>query len=161
VIDSLPIVNIVPNYTSGLILGAVPNTYSQYQWFVNGSVIPGATGTTYTPSFPGDYKVQATNGQNCSNFSPLFHYANGASVNNVNGGGDIVIYPNPASSVIHIEAQVKVNVDISSIEGKVVMHQDNATTMDINPLANGVYMIKVYSKEGILLKIDRLVKNGY
>jgi len=159
IVDSLPAVAILPGL--GGWLGASPNTYSHYQWYMNGTLIPGADSSSYLALVSADYKVEATNGLNCDGFSNIYHYNNGTDVKNANGNTDIRIFPNPASSVIHIDAAVKVNVDISSIDGKVVMHQEDATIMDINQLANGVYMVKVYGKDGVLLKVDRLVKNGY
>ena len=76
-------------------------------------------------------------------------------------GKDVNIYPNPASSVVHVDAPVKVNVSILSLEGKTVLEQDDAHIIDIGMIANGVYMIQVRDENNILLKTERLVKNNW
>jgi hypothetical protein len=53
---------------------------------------------------------------------------------------------------------VKVNVSVLSPDGKVIMQQDDATTIDVSNLANGMYMIMIYSQDNALLKTDKFMK---
>ncbi len=46
----------------GMILTADPQIYDTYQWFFNGTAIPGATAATYSPTEPGTYGVSVTMG---------------------------------------------------------------------------------------------------
>jgi hypothetical protein len=86
---------------------------------------------------------------------------NSASVSHVNTAkGEISLYPNPATSVLHIDAPVKVNVSILNLQGQLMLHQDDAKILDISNLSNGVYMIQVYDTDNVLLKTERMVKNG-
>gem|GEM_PF-1217921 len=158
IVDTLPYPSIGYDAVNNKIVATAG--YNNYTWFVNNNIIPGQNGSSITPPMPGDYKVMATNARNCNGYSTVLHYLNDNGVNNNIAAGDIHIYPNPASSIIHIDAPLKVTVIISSLEGKVVMKQVDATTLDISTLPNAVYLIKVYDADGALLKIDKMVKNG-
>ncbi|GAB0156131.1 hypothetical protein CHRYSEOSP005_13950 [Chryseobacterium sp. Alg-005] len=46
----------------GIILTVDPVIYDTYQWYVNGSLIPGATGASYTPTQSGYYTCSVTMG---------------------------------------------------------------------------------------------------
>lgn len=69
-INLAPVVSIGPdtavcvseNYTLN-----AGNAGSTYQWYLNGNIIPGATGQTYTPTQSGIYSVVVTNANNCDN----------------------------------------------------------------------------------------------
>lgn len=67
---------------------------------------------------------------------------------------DFSIYPNPTSSLLHIETN---HSDISSVEifdvqGKQVMQVSslNLSEIDVSQLANGMYFLKVSTSEGEL-----------
>lgn len=46
----------------GIVLTVDPIIYDTYQWYVNGTLIPGATGSSYTPTQPGYYTCSVTMG---------------------------------------------------------------------------------------------------
>ncbi|SDQ85506.1 gliding motility-associated C-terminal domain-containing protein [Chryseobacterium soldanellicola] len=46
----------------GIILTVDPIIYDTYQWYVNGNLIPGATGSSHTPTQPGYYTCSVTMG---------------------------------------------------------------------------------------------------
>ncbi len=46
----------------GVVLTVDPIIYDTYQWYRNGAIIPGATGTSYTPIQSGNYTVSVTMG---------------------------------------------------------------------------------------------------
>lgn len=61
-----------PTITSNTCFLAAPNG-SNYQWFLNGNVIAGATGQFHTATQTGFYSVAMTNAQGCAGTSePLF-----------------------------------------------------------------------------------------
>ncbi len=139
---------------------SVPATFVTYQWYLNNLLIAGATYSTYVPLQIGNYSCIVTDVNGCygkSNDIPVYDIT---SVNKVNAGNENVrIYPNPATSVINIDAGINVNVSVYSIQGTVVLHKDNAHTLDISQLANGIYMVRVFDENNNLLKVDRLVKS--
>ena len=71
---------------------------------------------------------------------------------------DVGIYPNPAVSILHIEAPVKVNVSVVSPDGKVVIEQKATTDIDVRSLASGLYMIMIYDENNALLKVSKFIK---
>jgi len=70
----------------------------------------------------------------------------------------VTIYPNPAGSVLHIDASVVVNATILTIDGRQLMEVSNAKNIDISNLANGMYMIQVYDENNMLLKTAKFAK---
>jgi uncharacterized protein YjdB len=80
----------------------------------------------------------------------------------VNNGGavssDIFVYPNPATSMLRIEAQVKINVLVLSMDGKVILTQNDATAIDISQLADGMYIVMIYDENGLELKTAKFAK---
>jgi len=143
--------------------GNVLNTqaFVTYQWFRYGISIPSAINENYTVSQNGIYTVKVTDSNGCEALSPEYTVSGLGVQNVVITGDDVKIYPNPATSVVHFDAPVKVNVSIFSIEGKTVLQQDDAHVMDISRMANGVYMIRVSDENNILLKTERLVKTSW
>ncbi|MDR3681951.1 MAG: hypothetical protein P4L41_18415, partial [Flavipsychrobacter sp.] len=83
-------------------------TFAGYQWQLNGTDIPGATSNGYTATQSGSYKVRVTDGFGCTQTSDA-SYVFGVGVSTVNKS-DIKIFPNPVTSIVHIESPVKVNV---------------------------------------------------
>lgn len=149
-----PIISFTPPNT--LFTGSFP----AYQWFVNGTPIPGANGSSIHAVSAGTYKVVVTDFNGCSDTSGGY-VVTGPGVNNVNGvtnGGDVKVYPNPATSVVRIDAPVSVNVSIVSIDGKVLISKKDATSIDVSQLAGGMYMIMVYDQSDLLIKAAKFAK---
>ncbi len=71
---------------------------------------------------------------------------------------DIGIYPNPAVSVLHIQAPMVINVTVVSPDGKVVIDQKATTDIDVSNLASGLYMIMIYDENNALVKASKFIK---
>ena len=72
---------------------------------------------------------------------------------------NIGMYPNPATSSLHIAAAEKVNVSILSVDGKVLIDQKDAKEINVSNLVTGVYMVKIYNQNNVLIKTARFTKN--
>jgi hypothetical protein len=132
-------------------------SFSAYQWYLNNYAISGANSQNYTATQTGSYMVFVSDNNYCSAFSAAYDVSDLAVGSVISSGETIRIYPNPATSVIHIESSQAVNVVISSVEGKTMINAQHAKDIDINELAAGVYMTRVYDLAGTLLKVDKLV----
>jgi hypothetical protein len=87
----------------------------------------------------------------------------GAAINKgINGlniaSSDVQIYPNPATDVLNVTAAQNVNVAIFSIDGKKLMDQKNATSINVSSLVSGMYLIQVYGENNELLKAEKFIK---
>ncbi len=59
------------------------------------------------------------------------------------------LFPNPTSSILNIAAEGVKEVSIMDINGRTVMTEQNANSIDMSELANGVYFVRVITNEGI------------
>lgn len=71
------------------------------------------------------------------------------------------IYPNPCSgrfTIQHPETLIK-SITVTDIYGKTILHtsgQGESTTMDLSDYSDGVYLVKIFSGDGIITK--KLIK---
>lgn len=141
--------------------GAVLNTgsYDAYQWNLNGTPIGGATDSFFTPTQNGSYTVTVTDSNGCKGTStsqPItIGVASGPGLND-----RISIYPNPASTMLHVAAPYPVSVAIYSMEGKEVIRRQETAALDVGTLADGVYTVRISNRNGVVVAITRLVKNS-
>ena len=78
---------------------------------------------------------------------------------------DIKIFPNPSDNTIYIQAEnsnrSNMNVDISSLDGKVVLRADllnlETNEININQLSRGIYVLNFYSGSTFLIS-KKLIK---
>ncbi len=136
-------------------------SFFAYQWYKNGVAISGANSSTYYETTPGDYTVVVTDINGCTDTSSAYLLGGGGGgtgVGSVANSGNIRIFPNPATSVLTIDAPMKVNVSLLSIDGKTLISQKDATTIDISTLADGMYLIMIYNENDVLLRTSKFVK---
>lgn len=116
----------------------------------------GITGTSYTYQglTPGDYTfgVKGVFATGESDESLMNFTVTGTK----ELGSSAVIYPNPTSDFVKIQAKGNYNVKIVDVNGKVVLNQNanNSTNVDLRSLPNGVYMLQMtFDKDQTKTKI--------
>lgn len=135
-------------------------TYAKYQWFRNNKAIPGATSSTYTMSFDGDYFAMVSDNNDCFTYSDTVTVAQ-LSVKDLANNPTLKIFPNPTSGIVNIEAAFAVDAVVTDILGKDIITVKNARVVDLSTQADGVYFIRLFDEEGALLgteKINKLTK---
>lgn len=147
---------------SNFVLKANPiSTSYTYQWFDGqGNAIQGATDTVYVPTAIGNYQVQITFINNCSNISVPYNVTS-IGVNEFELDKGLSVFPNPANKTITLtifgnnqrDAQIKV----INAAGQVVMLQAETLAagrhqMELNvaDLRSGLYIIEVNDGNKVL-----------
>ncbi len=120
-----------------------------YQWFRNDVLIPGATGRIYHASQSGVYKVMVTNFSGCSRLSDTISLIKGNPVGLTEGEANsyFMVYPNPVSTSLVIQTQIREMPSCFDLFGKQVPAQIIKTpdgyVADVSGLADGVYILKL------------------
>lgn len=147
--------------SSGELVASPTAGFSGFQWYRNGTAIPGATGTTYTPTQSGSYTVKA-NYTTCNDdiTSAAYDYTAPSSVGQVNRHIEMVIHPNPAVSAVTIDASEPVTVTLTNLEGKVLLQEKNARSIQVGHLAAGMYLLRLTDSEGLYIRTEKLLKTA-
>jgi hypothetical protein len=137
--------------------------FTTYQWFKNGVAIAAANSRLITESGAGSYTVVVTNGSGCTDTSAAYIVnsgGGGTAVATVSTNDNIIIYPNPATSELHIEAPrgVEVSVRVLAMDGREVIANTTTITINVGALANGIYLVQIYDTNGLLLKTAKFTK---
>jgi hypothetical protein len=130
-------------------------TAQSYQWIdcATGNPIPGATGTSFTPTVNGSYAVIASNGScsdtsNCESVTTL-------SIEDLSFG-EIVLYPNPSyngSFMISYGGEIKAIVVYDMTGREVPVDVDLfAKTVNGSDLASGKYMVRILTEYQVITK---------
>lgn len=138
---------------AGNTLTTVATDVVSYAWYLNGSVIPGATSADYTITESGQYCVEVTFSNGCKNKSQCLQQTF-VGVNDVVSVGNWRVFPNPATDMVIIS---NLNGTVSQIEvlntlGQRVLIQNGITgdqaTLSIKNLPSGVYRLVGKSNGG-------------
>jgi len=69
--------------------------------------------------------------------------------------GGLRIYPNPAQTQIHLDLQTPTQVQIKSLNGKVIFNEliEVGQSIDIQSLDSGIYLIEGGRQKGKFIKL--------
>ena len=124
------------------------------QWLLGGKIIPGATGSSYSPLQSGTYQVQDTLSTGCVLQSDNFVYALTVNSPGTNTDIGLTIFPVPASGPLNVvfaaKADENLTLSLINVSGKTVYNSEQAIaagnfSIVIN-VANqppGVYVLKI------------------
>ena len=151
----IPVIN-----RSGNIL-ATTQPFPSYQWNLNGTAITGATNPTLVAAENGSYTVTVTNTGGCDGTSSPVIITDLTAMDHKQERNLLPIYPNPASSLMHLELPCKAELHISDNLGRIIHKQRlgaGKRSMDLKEFSAGVYMIIAYDQTGKLIGSCKLVK---
>ncbi|GIV30018.1 MAG: hypothetical protein KatS3mg028_1084 [Bacteroidia bacterium] len=135
-----------------------------YQWYLNGSPIPGATSQTYVATQNGYYSVWISNGSGCQSSSSSV-YVTVTDVKNVAVSYGIKITPNPANDFVQISSsqEKQLFLRITDLSGKEVyvstidLSKDHSQKIDLSKFESGIYLIEISNKH--FKVVEKLIKN--
>ncbi len=140
------------------IVGQVADTLTSspennYQWYLNGAPIGGATGQTHVATQSGSYFVEVTNVFGCTAVSDTLYH----SITDMHESlkGQLSIYPNPSSGLLYIgseQALPNTTITIMNMVGETVLIQHinitagNSLSIDLSSYAGGVYLVHLQNE---------------
>ena len=138
------------------VLEITGGTYTNIVWYLNGSVVNGATQATYTPVADGDYTVSVFE-SNCNGTSDPYSYT-GVPTGIVDGAANgLKVYPNPFNAEFIIETTELTSVSVMNAVGEVVLSRTvkGRTSIDATNLCAGIYFVREETSGAVM----KLVKN--
>jgi Secretion system C-terminal sorting domain len=150
----VPVPSPVVTFSGGRL--STGTTYAGYQWYLGAAPISGATTYSYRPTSNGSYTVKVMDGNGCTGSSNLIGVTTTA-VQEISLE-DIKIYPNPATSVVHIECSADVRAVITSMEGRMIIDQTGIKDIDVSRLPAGMYIVMLYGNNDERLMVQKLIK---
>ena len=147
-IDPLPAKPLITEKQS--ILYATPG-YVSYQWATGGSSSPGAVVDTYLVLVSGDYTVTVSNQYGCATVADSF-LASGCD------GQPILIFPDPAANLVHINWCKPVTARLLCMDGKNMKTIYNTNEVDLTGLPDAMYILTLYDENNHKLISKKIVK---
>lgn len=151
----------------------------QYQWYRNGRMIPGATGSMYTADYISTEMPELIQVLACN----ITTHANTAiAVDTVQvqalktdilqpsetppgipqeapcEAGNALAYPNPSSGIFNIHTSSEVLVLVKDVQGKTVFKKKVIQKLDLSEQPSGMYIIMLYNLHGELIGTQKIVK---
>lgn len=131
-------------------------TANSYQWFFNGSPIPGATSPEHIAENDGLYALEITNNQGCSSMSDALNVQ--LSSISVADNFNFQIFPNPGKGIFQIKGHTSaqsIQVNLINAAGKTIdqrIIQD--AVLDYSHINAGLYFVQLISHEKVgLMKL--------
>jgi hypothetical protein len=159
---ALPTPSITLSGVNGVSL--VSSSATGNQWYLNGTLISGATGNTYTPTQNGNYTVQVTVNGCQSAVSSAYNYTI-TGVINIEPGLSVMVVPNPVSDNLYIKTMgqagnLKLHARLSNLEGKIISSKAINLNDQINMsgLSAGVYMLELRATNKNMVWNVKIVK---
>lgn len=129
--------------------------YVSYQWFLNGSPIPGATSETYVATSNGNFSVLVTDANGCTG-TGLIEFTLPDGIDDLGVDVPFTVFPNPS------EGQFKLNTEFSDTYSVVVYNavgqkilEDSSSQSDrlqFNLTTSGTYLLQLIVNERVYHK---------
>lgn len=118
-----------------------------YQWYLNGSIITGATNYFYVASISGNYNIVATDTNGCEVEAAIFDVVASIQSNCDERILTIHVFPNPVDNLLNIKFSSSIHLFEISITNSL-----GISVMRLNP---------VIDKEGLVIDVDNFPSGAY
>lgn len=154
-------INVPLTYVAGTLTTSGP--WRTYQWYRNDTLIPGATDSSQAYVSGNCFYVVATDTNGCTSRSMPYCYTTSLEDEVLTQASTgIHMYPNPASSHLHISGIEKYGyVQLYNAQGQLCASygvEGSGGSIDISLLPTGVYFIRIVNKGGIWSELLRVVR---
>jgi hypothetical protein len=129
------------------------NKGKQYKWYKNGILLNGKTAQNLVVTSSGNYHAVMIDSNGCTNYTDTLNMqvVGLDEANTI----DLNIYPNPSNEVIYFVGDNAINeVSFYNTSGVLVKQviENNMQSCIIKDIANGLYMVKIATKQGSAVK---------
>jgi uncharacterized repeat protein (TIGR01451 family) len=149
---------------SDINLVASPSMQS-YEWIdcATNSIIPGANNQVFSPVHSGNYSVHVVSPEGCEGISDCYfvQVVGIAQIDQLNW----TVRPNPAKDVVYINMHNKlidgaaVLLDVTGRKVSETMLQGEQTIIPLDQIANGTYLIQIFSRGNLVASKKLIVAN--
>lgn len=146
-LPALPIITIIGNEFSSTLSAS-------YQWYFNNTIIPNETLQNLIIHKQGYYKVEVWDNNQCSNMSDAVFYSATGVVEDIQSYG-FTVFPNPATSIIHIALPINsegiisiINMNGQKLLEKIITKQEVLYAMDLTQYSTGIYKVLFINEKG-------------
>lgn len=126
------------------------------QWYLNETIITGATNQSYIATENGNYSVEVTNSNNCKSISEQFNYGL-TEINENYFNTNISVYPNPSSGLVYldIDGTSITEIKVLNLMGKIIYKSDEkVSSIDLFEKPKGIYLLLLtYNGQSFTKKI--------
>jgi choice-of-anchor B domain-containing protein len=153
-------VPIIPEITQNSNL-LTSTSASSYQWFQDGAILSNSINQELTVTTPGEYYVETVDSNGCFGNSNIIIIDETVAIKELDKIIKFSVFPNPVSKLlfakIELEGSRNFQIEIISTEGQILQEQyrtieeNDFVEMNISSYPNGVYFIKLKSKDNISL----------
>lgn len=134
----------------------VTGKYASYQWFLDSVAIPASNTDTFAYTTYGRYYVYVTDTNGCSAYSPTVWVIETGVGNNKYHIAKV--YPNPATTLLHVQAPIPVSICITNLQGTTILQASGAKRVDISSLAPGIYLYYISNADRLVVGTGKLTK---
>lgn len=131
--------------------------YMAYEWFGNGVSVTVDSTHSFTPAENGAYMVQVTDSNGCIGTSEVYNVHN-VGVSGYTQGDGIQVYPNPVTRLLSIVSENPVHITLYDAGGSIIMHGEDAHTIDMESRPAGLYLLRISDRQGNLIRNERIIK---
>jgi hypothetical protein len=127
---------------------------SQYQWFINDTLISGVSSYNYKPQASGSYRVIVKNVSGCADSSNIYNHVFTSLGTIPQQNNNLILYPNPASNHITLDIRKRptrpIMVKLYDIKGKLLNSWNfitQSSSINLEKYSSGKYILKVFGEK--------------